>query len=158
MSTETTTCVNESRRVPSASPDARAEKCNAVLAPHGLEVRRTGRGWSLFRVRLSPLGRTINETWWRAHRELLDEGMRRAGRSLLGYADGCHARVRPDVAILLAKKMAPVTRLAERMHRTPNAWEWRLAEAMQDVVRLYDVPDASFEYAIDMARARRASA
>jgi hypothetical protein len=146
--------VNESRRVPPASPDARAEKCNAMLAPHGLEVRRTGPGWSLFRggVRLSPLGRTMNETWRRARRELLDEGMRRAGRSLLGYAVGCHARVRPDVAILLAKKLAPVTRLAARMRRTPNAWEWRLAEAMQDVVRLHDVPDASFEYAISKAR------
>jgi hypothetical protein len=84
--------------------------------------------------------------------EALDDDARRAAKRLLMLAEGDNG-ARADVAILLAKKMAPVTRLLAMMRRRPKTAEWRLANAMQ---RLIDAaPDAAFEYAIREARKRR---
>ena len=141
------------------------ERRDRTLWHFGLEVRRTSRGWSLFRgeERLSPLGRTKAETWRRARRlhpelhEALDyeafddPAVRRGAKRLLEHAVG-EEGVRADVAILLAKKLAPATRLAATMRRRPGAAEWRLARRMQRVVEYGDVPDAAFEYAIQKAR------
>ena len=141
------------------------ERRDRTLWHFGLEVRRTSYGWSLFRgeERLSPLGRSRVETWRRARRlhpelpEALDydafddPAVRRGAKRLLEHAVG-EEGVRADVAILLAKKLAPVTRLAATMRRRPGASEWRLARRMQRVVEYGDVPDAAFEYAIQKAR------
>ena len=145
------------------------EPGSRTLWHFGLEARRTSRGWSLFRgkERVSPLGRSRPETWRRArlmHPELPekldyeafeDPEARRGAKRLLEHADG-EEGVRADVAILLAKKLAPATRLAVKMRRRPGAAEWRLARRMQRLVEYGDVPDAAFECAIQKARAQRA--
>jgi hypothetical protein len=144
---------------------------NRTLWHFGLEARRTSDGWSLFRgeERVSPLGRSRPENWRRArlmhpqvpekldYEAFEDPETRRGAKRLLAHADG-EEGVRADVAILLAKKLAPAKRVAATMRRRPGAAEWKLARRMQRVVEYGDAPDAAFEYAIREARARRARA